>query len=431
MKVSSLTISEKQRRKEGDLMNTTSTHPNGIRSITGIVLGIMLSSILMLSADAQWYFDIGPVYRGDMEVSVEGGSRAAGSGLHAGRAGSRGQTPSMQNAPFGDDGTAQILRTFDDGYVGPSGWPWARDAGLTQFLGYNSPAQYDAGADTLTYHLTMPASATSARRTQTGLNLGPVGWSDDQRVDGVGLMGTIGYMMRQEESWSWALQTRLGWLDDIQARFHNRKAYSETSERRVYESSLVQQDTYAYTYDTLGNPAFPGAPYEMTDPSGVGPMIADTPEAITLASQTVEASDRLVSRSRSSAISLVDLNVDAEAFILQLGSRLQWNPSSGIALFVQAAATLNLLDASLRRHETFSQGNGTVIASWEDREDKWACRGGIGAQLGLQVAVTEHWRVSAAGGYDWVDKYRLSVGPDRVSIDLSGYEVELAVGRSF
>lgn len=192
-----------------------------------------------------------------------------------------------------------------------------------------------------------------------------------------------------------------------------------------------QEQSYTYTYDTLGNPAFPAAPYAMSDPAAVGPMIADTPDSIILASQSLETSDRLVSRSRDSAISRVDLNVDAQAFTLQLGTRLQWNPMNRVALFVQPAATLNLLDASVSRHETFSQGHGAEIASWDDQEDEQAWQFGIGAQIGLQVAVTDTWRLFEAGGYDWVDEYRMDVGPDHIGIDLSGYGAELGIGRSF
>ncbi len=413
-------------------MSKASIRVNGLQTATGIALGLWFASVAALPTHAQWYFEVGPAYRGDIEVSVQGGSRAAASGMHAAQAGTvGGRAPAAQESLLNDDGTAQELRTFDDGYVGPSGWEWAREEGWTQFFGYDAPEQYDADADTLTFQLTTPGSGASERRTETRLFSGPAGWSGDQRAHGVGLMATTGYQLRQEESWSLAIQARLGWLDGIQAGFRNRETYSETTERSVYEASFQQEQSYTYTYDTLGNPAFPAAPYAMTYPAAVGPMIADTPETITLASQSLETSDRLVSRSRDTAISRVDLNVDAQMFSLQLGPRLQWNPMNRVALFVQPAATVNLLDASVSRRETLRQGNGAKIASWDDREDEQAWQFGIGAQIGLQVAVTDTWRLFVAGGYDWVDEYRMNVGPDRIGVDLSGYGAELGIGRSF
>lgn len=410
-------------------MSSIRSHATGKQTAAGIALGLLLSSASALPAHAQWYFELGPVYRGDMDISVQGGSRAAASGVHAAQAGTdTSQTPSPENSPVGPTQTTQ---TFDDGYVGPSGWEWAQEEGWTQFFGYDSPGQYNAEADTLTYHLTTPGYGVDERRTETRVTPGPAGWEDNQRAHGVGLMATLGYTLRQEESWSWALQTRIGWLDGIRADFRNQATYSESTERSVYETSVWLQETYAYTYDTLGNPAFPAAPYAMTDPTAVGPMIADTPQEITLDSQNVETSGGLVSRSMETAVSRVDLSVDAQAFTLQLGPRLQCHPMNRVALFVQPAATLNLLDASVRRHETFSRGNGTTIASWDDREDEQAWRFGVGAQIGLQVAVTEIWRLSVAGGYDWVDEYRMSVGPDRIDVDLSGYQAELGIGRKF
>jgi len=125
------------------------------------------------------------------------------------------------------------------------------------------------------------------------------------------------------------------------------------------------------------------------------------------------------------------LSVEAQAFTLQLGPRILWNSGRRIALLLQPALTANLLDADMRRVETFRQSNGAVIASWHDKSDKQVWRMGAGVQVGVQLALSEQWSLTAAGGYEWVDTYNLSVGPDRVRVDLSGYQLELALGRKF
>jgi len=169
----------------------------------------------------------------------------------------------------------------------------------------------------------------------------------------------------------------------------------------------------------------------MEDPNGIGPMIADRPNQITTDGQTLRSSDRLAGRSSETVASSVDLSVDAQTFTFQLGPRLLWSSEKGVALFVQPAFTANLLDVSVDRLETFRRSNGTVASSWRDSTNTYKWKMGAGVQAGVQVPVSENWRLSASGGYEWIDKYSLSVGPDQVHMDLSGYQVELAVGRSF
>jgi len=376
---------------------------------------------LTLPAHAEWYFEVGPMYRGNMEISVRGGSRAGRKGDTSG-----GGIPLLDVRFAVDDGNAQILRTFDDGYVGPSGWGWAHNDGVTQYFAYDNPGQYDATAHTLTYQMTLRES-TSQTHKGAHTAAGSLAWGGSRKTDGWGLMGTLGYRLREEESWSLGAQVRLGWLDGLQAHFSGR----QSMEYATYETTAWREEGRTYIYDTLGNPAFPAAPYEMSNPSGVGPLIADTPTTITQTSQTSGTSTRQVGRSSPASVSSLDLRVEAQAFTLQLGPRIMWNPGKRIALLLQPALTANLLDVDIHRAETLHQPNGAVIDSWHDTSNKQVWRMGAGVQAGIQLALSEQWNVTAAGGYEWVDKYRLSVGSDHVTVDLSGYQLELALGRTF
>lgn len=400
-------------------------------TMTRIVVGLGLGCAIALPVHAEWYFEVGPFYRGDMDISVRGGSRAADEGASAARSGTTGELPSLGALPPGDDGTAQILRQFDDGYVGPSGWAWANVDGVTQYFAYDDPGQYDADADTLTYQLSLGQESASARRTQTRTMSEPIAWGGSREVDGWGIMATLGYELREEETWSLGAQARFGWLDGIQANFRGQPAFRQTVDRRVFETTVWREDTRTYTYDTLGNPAFPSAPYEMTDPSAVGPLIADTPTTITQGPATSGSSTRQVGQFSETAVSHVDLEVDAQAFTLQLGPRVMWNSGGRIALLLQPALTVNLLDSEIRRVETFRHANGAVISSWRDRSDDQSWRMGAGVEAGLRVALSGPWYLTAIGGYEWVDKYSLSAGPDSVHVDISGYQIEVALGRTF
>lgn len=394
--------------------------------MTRLVIGVGLACAT--AVHAQWYVEVGPIYRGDMEISVRGGSSAAETGAQAAQAGTVGGTPPPPSF-LDDDGTAQILREFDNGYVGPSGWDWARNEGWTQFWGYDNPEQYDAIANTLTFQVTT-GDTPSARRTRTRTWNESAGWTGRRRTDGFGVLGTLGYMFRDEGEWSLGAQFRLGWLDGIRGNFRGRPALRQNIERREYETSLWREDTY--TYDTLGNPAFPAAPYAMADPTAVGPMIGDTPTSIERASEQGVSSDTLVGRSLDTAVSTVDLKVEAQAFTLHLGPRLLWTLDEGrIAFLIQPSLTANLLDATTRRRETFRQSSGAEIASWSSRSDEEAWRIGAGVDIGAQIALSEEWHVMGSGGYEWVDRYRFKSGPDHIRIDLSGYQLGLAVGRNF
>lgn len=417
--------------KDGDVpMKNTATSGFGRSAMTRLVFGAGLACLATAPVHAQWYFEVGPVYRGDMEISVQGGSRAAERDARGTETETDGARPTLPDPFLNDDGTAQILREFDNGFVGPSGWEWARNDGGSQFWGYDNPDQYDADADTLTFQLTTSAS-DSRRRTRTSTWPGSTGWTGSSRTDGFGILGTLGYLFRDEDEWSLGAQFRLGWLDGIESHFRNRPAYRQNIERSVYEASIWQDASYTYTYDTLGNPAFPAAPYAMTDPAGVGPMVGDTPESITRSSSSGGSNERLVGQSLSTAVSMVDLKVEAQAFTLQLGPRILWKPKGRVAFLVQPALSANLLDADLHRQETLRQPDGTVTESWSEHSDKQAWRVGAGVEVGAQVALSDPWHVTASGGYEWVDKYSLKAGPDHIRLDLSGYQLELAIGRSF
>ena len=391
-----------------------------------IVMMVLASGV---ACHGQFFFEAGPWYRGNMKISAEGGSRAAAEGVHASQAGRSGGTPAAVDPLLQDDGTAQILRTFDDGYVGPSGWGWAQTAGVSQYWSYNHSAQYNAGADTLMFTRTL-TGVENAQRTETRITPGAVGWTDSDRVGGVGIQARLGYMIYTNKSLDVGIQMQVGWLDGIKSSFH-KTAYTEQIQDFRWQTILNQGETWAYSYDTLGNPAFPAAPYTMSDPAGVGPLIADRPSSIARMTQSQVASEVLVGQSSETATSLVDMNVDAAALVLQLGPRFQWQAARKLAVTLQPSVSLNLLDAEIQRRETFSRQNGAVIQAWNDStaEQDWLL--GAALQADVQWTIKGGLYMMAGGGYDWVEPCDLHAGPDTVTINLSGYTLNAGIGYQF
>ena len=63
----------------------------------------------------QGYFEAAPWYRGNMKLSVKGGSRAADESFHAAVPGTTGARAYISPHPARNDGTSPMLSTFDDG----------------------------------------------------------------------------------------------------------------------------------------------------------------------------------------------------------------------------------------------------------------------------------------------------------------------------
>jgi len=400
------------------------------KSIQRVFLVIWLCGAAM--ASGQFYFEAGPWVRGDMEMTVSGGSHAADEGVEAAHPGTTGGTAWVDPQPIGagDDGTEQILRTFDDGYVGPSGWAWANPLGISQYFAYETASQYDATAGTLTFTQGGTGSDIQ-RRTTTTLSSGPSGWSDRATLDAAGALLTMGYTFSSGVIFDWSFQFQVGWLDGIDASFMDQTAFRQQVEWTTKESYMERAQTWAFTYDTLGNTFFPSAPYEMTDPSGVGPMISDRPISVADSGEILNWSDRIVGRRQATALSRVSLRTEADSLMLSLGPRVRFHPTERLSILVQAGATLSLLDAEFTRTETFAWEDGEVLGTWSDRADEQEWLWGATISAGLQFEVSENLYLQGAGGYDWVESCNFTIGPDRVHMDISGYRAEIALGWRF
>ena len=381
-------------------------------------------------AFGQFYFEAGPWFRGDMDVTVDGGSRAAEEGIQAASPGTRGDMAYVDPLTPPDDGTAQILREFDDGYVGPSGWGWALSAGQSQYFGYDNASQYNSVANTLTFTASRTASGTG-QRTRTDVLSGASGWDGNASLKGAGALATMGYGIASERWFDLSMQVQMGWLDGLNTSFHGQQAWSQNVTWSTLGSRMERSQSWNYVYDTLGNPLFPTAPYAMTDSSGVGPMISDRPTEIQTGEESVTISEEVVGRRQAVAVSRVDLDTEASLLVMAFGPRLRFHPMKKLAFLIQGGVTANLLDAELSRRETFAWENGQTIQSWADHEDEQDWLWGATLSMGLQFLLTQNLYLVVSGGYDWLEPATLTVGPDSVRYDLDGWRADVAVGWMF
>ncbi len=374
----------------------------------------------------EWYFEIGPFYRGGMDVEVKGGSRAAETGAQIARPGTRGTAPRVSRAR--DDGAAQIFRQFDDGFVGPSGTPLFFSQGQTQFFGFQNDAQHDAGAGTLTFtrthNGTLETTQTTTRLTSSGGS-----WKDSGDLEGLGLLARAGFLVLEEDSWDLSAQLQLGWLGGLDRSLRTRNAFQQ--EMRSTVRVFGQSASTEFVYDTFHNPFFPSGPYAMNDPTGVGPLISDTPLAVRATGDSEATSSRVTGSHQVVAHSRVELQTEADLFVLGMGPRFHADVSDELSLFVQGGGSLNLLDTRLRRQETFETESGQLIGQWRDRSDEQKWLWGASLSIGVLWALNDQMTLSAAGGYEWVERTTLSIGPDQVKYDLGGYQIELTLGWVF
>lgn len=393
-----------------------------------VAIIVLFAAGSQVMAGEGWFLEAGGWYRGGMNMEISGGSIEADDSIGQASGGDRVDAPTGQM--LDDDGSAQTFRAFDNGYVGPSGWAWARDDGTTQYWGYDDASQYDAGSSTLRFTRT-ETDAGSEDREVSRIAAGSRTWQDSIDANGFGGQVTLGRIFHKDNKIEWSGVLQAGWLQDIGWTARHRSEDRLTLEYLTYRSSYERQETWTYEYDTLSNPAFPSAPYA-SNPTGTGPMIRDRPSSIQQnGEQTVTYDDRVVSSRQVMVQSDVSVDADALLFVVNLGTRFRWNPSSRWALVLQPGITANLLDAEMLRHETFTQSDGQVVQTDSAQMDEQVWLAGVSMDCGVQLQLSETLYVLTSAGYDYVQQHTCNVGPDRITMDLSGYSADIALGIRF
>jgi hypothetical protein len=360
-----------------------------------------------------WWIEAGPVFRAGMTTKVEGSSYTQELGLHDPLAAGQPGAPSGIGTPgaYGD-------RTYDNGYVKldpGTGNPTTIDPNTTWNWGFNNAGQYNSAAQTLSFQ------KQGAPGYNTLLNGSPGG---NDGAWGAGFQIVAGLPLSQSGDWSFDLT--LG----FQGLWNGHESFSTSSYRED-----VRQITVTDSYDVSGIGAanFPAGgfhgtylgPFD-TPPVVPSPVIPNLPASRTSAS----------SAALSTSYNTIGFDIDQNLYQLSVGPQIGWSASPSVKLHVRPTVSVNFIDASVKRTEEFIQmpagGGSTVLGQWSDQASRQQVYLGLGAVGGVDLEFGKGYYGGVFGGYDWVaDSVKVTVGPNNVLLDASGWVVGLSVGKRF
>ncbi len=381
-------------------------------------LAWLASTPLSFAADDEtgsgWGFwiEAGPVVRGDMKFSVAGSSYTQILGLH---------DPSAAGALALPSGIGSVDsyadRTYDNGYVKldpGTGNPSAPNPSLTWNWGFNNPAQYNASARTLAFQKTGPPGYSVVEDTSPG--------GEKFKAPGVQLL--TGVPIKQTESW--AVDVCLG----FQGVWSMDEKFNTSSYREE-----IRRMTVTDVYDVSGVPAasFPAGGFHGTF---LGPF--DTPPVIPSPQIPNKPQTRsaLASSALSTSYNNIGFSVDQSLYQLSLGPRITLAQAAGMKLHIRPNVSGNLVDLEVQRTEQFvqapAQGNQTTLNQWSDHNSHSSFVLGLGVVAGLDVDLGAGFFLGGFAGYDWLsEKASVSVGPNTLRADASGWLVGGVIGKQF
>lgn len=373
------------------------------KTTTGLIGVILCTGVLVVIAEElnSWWWSIGPTYRGAMEARVSGPSYVQQLGLRAARPGGGGVGSTGSALDFAN-------RTYDDGFVAIDPGTIASGDGLTWYWGYANAGQYNAAADSLTF-------TRSGLRVISAQTLRNQAVSQDDEPEAWGFEFTVGRQWASFQKANLEIQAGIAWLGNLDSRF-TATPYVEQITDRSY--SIV--DTYQ-----LDGVVPPDPPYVGTY-DGPGPLIPNRP---TSRSEVVTAS------SAWNAENLVRLDLNATFQQVWIGPRIVGLAGDQIRVFCVPFVSLTRLDARWTRDESFetvaANGRRTTLARWHDRKTDEELLLGIGIRVGAQMPIGRKWFCELVANAETVETAETQVGPQTVSLDLSGYGAALQIGRFF
>lgn len=410
-----------------------------------------------------WSLSAGPTARFGMDVGIRGSSRVHAQGVHAAAPyrslpGMRSSGPSYRYASGTPDLSGYADRSYDDGFVfmdPGTADPNSLVPGLTWNWGYTDASQYDPSADTLSFHRLLSGIDVQSladvsygeELTRTTLRDTPVSLDDDMSGAGIGISASGSLLSRDALELALCVGFNAIWGAGSHMEASTFEERLRLDRIRV-DDSFTYTDTHTYrdtyTYDTMGVTP-PPAPYSGTyagGGQGQDPVIPNIPSSYqrdVAGSQRQTASTRRTRIDGTSywrAANRIAFDVDAELYDLWIGPKAAVTLGERLALFAIPSVSLNYIQVDASRTEDFTaaypDGRSQVLQSWRDSESEGAWIAGLGLAAGAEVRIADGWFAGLQGGYDWLlDDVDVTVGPNTISVDPSGWTLALRAGRAF
>ena len=367
-----------------------------LRGQTVSVFGIVVCSQMALSAQEarDWWFAGGPVLRGGMDVKITGSSYAQIMALNTDAGIGIGDTKSYAD------------RIYDNGYVkrdssGGAGF----DPNTTWNWGYNNSSQYVPGSSLSFVKAGIPRYS----------NLDNGGSVGENNMQGGGFQIMAGLPMA--ESGSWSVDLVIGfqgiWSDHTYAENAGYVNITDT-----YNVSAIP----AGSFPAPGHQGTFGGPFD----SSASPPYSVIPN------QPVSRAQTPAPPAMAGAQSRMSFDVNQGFYQINLGPQVGWKIGRQLKLNLRPTISMDVMDVSVDRSETFMLGNGFGLRTWKDSAEKCEVHLGLGINGGFDWQLGKGWFIGVTGGYDWVvNKLNVQVGPNNVAVDASGWQVGPLIGRRF
>ena len=305
---------------------------------------------------------------------------------------------------------AYANRAYDNGYVGlaPStGNPSAIDPNTTWNWGYNNAGQYNAGAGSLSFQ-------KQGVPRYSALADGGSGGKDEML--GTGLQLLLSAPLKQSGKWSVDLVFGFQGIWGAEAKYSENAGYFNVTD--TYDVSGIPAASFpaAGHHGTYGGPFDPAA----TPPYTIIPNLPGSRAAVPGAPALATAQ------------SSVAFDVNQSLYQLSVGPQIGLAVSKRLTLNARPTISVNIIDVDVERSETFMFGDGSGAHTWKDSAGDREVYLGLGITVGANYDLGKGWFTGVFGGYEWVmEKVNISVGPNTVTADASGWTAGFTVGKSF
>ena len=435
-----------------------------MKSLVCLLLAVCMVSSVYAEG---WKLKAGPAWRGGMTVKSEDASYAQEGDIWMYLPGSEGSSVSWNNYGASAEAYQMGDKTYDDGYNRMCGF--TKDGnpsigiapGMTWNWSTANNSQRNISSDpsiptTLTLSRQVNGTLNGTWRTGTGTrqtlaresNL--LGLSEDDDINAWGVEVGMERLLYKKDKMSVHFEFSMAAFKPDDTSYSGKVwegSLTETSytiEQRQdgFTASGLYTETVVY-----GDPLNSLSPTTAADYAGTylgnGPIInniASTGSVVatgpmqTLSEGTVtESAAQTGSKTwQSWSDSRVDLEMDHYAF--RAGPRIDW-VGDRWSLGVAPRVSLNYVSMDAKRDETLyvSDGASTWAArQWSDKESEKDWLLGLGLIMGAKCEIGANMFLGANAGYEWmVSDAEVTVGPGKLSADLSGYEISLNAGLNF